>query len=175
MEIRGTDGGYLYIRPQEEEKSMEEYGDCLRTLRENFLKEEDAKYLAFAKGMKVLIVEDNIAWQKLIATYLKTLEIRSISMRTGEEAVNYMKENTCDLILMDQIMPDMEGTEIAQKIRKNLSDKGEFPPIVMMVSYEMPDLQEILQENSILDYMIKPVDVKQIRRVILNCKKEAEQ
>ena len=174
MQIREINGGYRYMPPQEVEKSLEEYGSCLKVLRESFQKKEEEKYLTFAKGMKVLIIEENIAWQKLISACLRTWEIKSISVRSGKEAHMYVKENTCDLILVDQILPDVEGVELVQKIKKHHRKQEPLPPIVMMVSYEMPQLDKILKENEISDYMIKPVDVRQIERVILNCQKNEE-
>lgn len=171
VEIKGQDGCYLYISPQEEEKTIEEYGLCLKALKESSAKQEE-KYLAITKGMKVLIIEDNIACQKLIAAYLKSLGIKSISMRNGEEAIKYMKTESCDLVLVDQILPDMEGVEIAKILGKKASSDNSILPIVMMVSYEMPDMAKILQESGILDYMIKPIDIKQMKRVILAYQRE---
>lgn len=166
MEIKGQDGCYLYIKPQEEERSIEEYGGLLKQMQESSMKQEE-KYLEIAKGMKVLIAEDNIACQKLIAAYLKTLGIKSISMRSGQEAIQYVKTNICDLVLVDQVLPDMEGIEVAKTIGKQTKADNYLLPVVMMVSYEMPDMNQILKESGILDYLIKPVDVKQIKRVIL--------
>lgn len=174
MQIRETDGRYRYMPPQEKEKSIEEYGRCLRILKDSYQKEEEEKYLSFAKGMRILIVEDNIAWQKLISTCLRTWEIKSISVRSGEEAALYMKEKTCDLMLVDQMLPDMEGIELIKQMKKQLRKEVVFPPVVMMISYEMPQLDKILKENEIFDYMIKPVDVRQIERVILNCQRREE-
>ncbi len=166
MEVRGQDGCYFYIRPQEEEKSIEEYGECLKMLKENSIRQEE-KYLAIAKGMKVLIIEDNIACQKLISAYLKTMGIKSISMRSGGEAIKYMQSETCDLVLVDQILPDMEGTDIVKMLRKKSALEDSFPPVIMMVSYERSDMEKLLKESGILDYMIKPIDIREIKRVIL--------
>ena len=171
MEVKGQDGCYLYISPQEKEKTIEEYGIYLKALKENSIKQEE-KYLAIAKGMKVLIIEDNIVCQKLIAAYLKSLGIKSISMRSGEEAIEYMKADSCDLVLVDQMLPDMEGVEIAKVLGKKASSDNSILPMVMMVSSEMPDMTKILKESGILDYMIKPIDIKQIKRVILAYQRE---
>ncbi|MBD5543642.1 MAG: response regulator [Lachnospiraceae bacterium] len=173
MEIKGQDGCYLYMRPQEEEKSIEEYGSCLKMLKENAANREE-QILSIANDMKVLIIEDNIACQKLITAYLKTLGIKSISMRSGEEAIEYMRSGVCDLVLVDQILPDMEGVEIAKTIRKQRNLDEQFPPIVMMVSYEAPDMEKILEESGILDYMIKPIDIKQLKRIILAYQREGK-
>ncbi|MCM1161152.1 MAG: response regulator [Roseburia sp.] len=173
MEIKGQDGCYLYISPQEKEKSIEEYGECLKMLKENSVRQEE-KYLAIAKGMKVLLIEDNIACQKLAAAYLKTMGIKCLSMRNGEEAITYMEKDSCDLILVDQILPDMEGTDIVKTLRKKSALENSFPPVIMMISYERPDMEKLLKESGILDYMIKPIDIKQIKRVLLTyLKKEA--
>lgn len=170
MEIKGQDGCYLYLTAQEE-KPIEEYGSCLKILKENSAAQEE-KILSVANGMKVLIVEDNIACQKLIAAYLKSLGIKSISMRTGEEAVKYMKSDTCSLVLVDQILPDMDGAEIARTIRHN--GGNQLPPFVMMVSYEVPNMEKLLEESGILDYMIKPIDIRQLKRIILTYQREGK-
>jgi len=66
---------------------------------------------------KVLIVEDSITNQVLVATTLKKMGIASDIAQNGLEAVEAFKKQIYDLIVMDIKMPIMDGFEATEKIR----------------------------------------------------------
>jgi CheY-like chemotaxis protein len=75
----------------------------------------------------VLLVEDNIVNQKVVALMLSKWNIEPVIAERGDVALNKVKEQSFDLILMDFHMPGMHGVDCASQIREILGEK--CPPI----------------------------------------------
>ena len=66
---------------------------------------------------KILVIDDSPINLKLVTKALEnTYEV--IPMKTGTEALEYLKRNRVDLVLLDILMPDMDGFEVYMQIRK---------------------------------------------------------
>ena len=68
-------------------------------------------------GINILVAEDNIVNQVFIKEVLEDLEVEYEIVSNGEEAVEAVKAKTYDLIMMDCLMPVMDGFEETEKIR----------------------------------------------------------
>lgn len=83
----------------------------------------------FLKGKKILIAEDDFVNQKLITHSLNTTGVIFDIAGNGQEALDMLKKARYDLILMDINMPEMDGFEATEIIRRDI-DK-EIPIIAM--------------------------------------------
>jgi len=68
--------------------------------------------------LKILLVEDNLMNQKVVMFNLKKLNCEITPIANGKEALENFKTNNYDLILMDIMLPEMNGYEITTEIRK---------------------------------------------------------
>jgi len=82
--------------------------------------------------MKVLIVDDSKAIRNYISECVSALGHQPYYAENGIEAVEFIKSNNVDLIMMDVEMPDMDGLEATKEIRKLLKDN--WVPIVIITS-----------------------------------------
>ena len=82
--------------------------------------------------MKVLIVDDSEAIRNYVSECISALGHQSYYAENGIEAVEFVKSNVVDLIMMDVEMPDMDGLEATKEIRKILKD--DWVPIVIITS-----------------------------------------
>lgn len=67
---------------------------------------------------KILIVDDDDKIQNLISIYLQNEGYKTIKANDAMEALNHLKENDFDLIILDIMMPKMDGIEACMKIRE---------------------------------------------------------
>ncbi len=74
-------------------------------------------------GLRVLIAEDQVINQFVLQEVLEVLGLTSDLANNGEEAIKMHRENPYDLILMDCVMPNVDGWEATREIRK-LEDLG---------------------------------------------------
>ena len=117
--------------------------------------------------MKILLVDDTATERMIMATYLKKMGHDVVTGENGEQAVKLFKEDPPDLILLDVIMPIMDGHEAARKIR-SLSD--EWIPIIFLSAKTKADDIAAGIEAGGDDYLTKPVD-----QTVLSAKMQAMQ
>nr|WP_279289598.1 response regulator transcription factor [Clostridium gallinarum] len=100
---------------------------------------------------RILIVDDEKEIRDLIDIYLKGEGYETLKVENGEEALNILEENDIDLIILDIMMPKVNGIEACLKIR----EQREMP--IIMLSAKSEDIDKILGLNTGADdYLTKP-------------------
>ena len=107
---------------------------------------------------KILWVDDEMESLKSQIMFLenKGYEVKSLS--NGFDAIDYVKENVVDVVLLDESMPGITGLETLQKI-KEISNQV---PIVLITKNETENLMDEAIGSQITDYLIKPVNPNQV-------------
>jgi CheY-like chemotaxis protein/HPt (histidine-containing phosphotransfer) domain-containing protein len=113
--------------------------------------------------VRVLIVEDNFINQTFLSTLLRKYGIPSVVVNNGLEAINFLKTETVDLILMDIQMPVMDGLTATQQIRKEL---GLSIPVVAVTSNPEFEVRPRCQEAGMDDFLAKPIQKKQLEAIL---------
>lgn len=111
----------------------------------------------------ILVTDDNVLDNAIIRNYLCTERYNIISALNGREALDLIESRNIDLILLDMIMPVMNGYEFMQEFTKTPYYKE--IPIIVTSSLDGSDNIEKILEYDIFDYIIKPLD--HINRLIL--------
>ncbi|MCH6573911.1 MAG: response regulator [Bacteroidetes bacterium] len=107
--------------------------------------------------IKILLVEDYKHSQIIVTRLLKKNKFESIVVvENGQEALDQVKEQKYDLILMDMQMPVMNGFEATQKIRQ--LDEYKNTPIIALTAFAMKGDREKCLEAGATDYIPKPID-----------------
>ncbi len=128
-----------------------------------------------ARKLKILLAEDDEINIKLAVTLLKKLGDEVTIARNGIDALEALKNNSFDLILMDIEMPEMDGIEATLKIREGYcgEDKAGIP-IVAMTAHAVSDVKQRGLDAGMNDYITKPVDITQINEKIINVIKQQQ-
>jgi len=113
---------------------------------------------------KVLLVEDNQDLQFLLSFQIKSMGFAIISANNGMEGVEKAIEGKPDLIIMDILMPGMNGREATRKIRSNPMTKY-IPIIVLTALFRHIDLESCI-EAGCNDYIVKPFSFKVLQEKI---------
>ncbi|MBF0606626.1 MAG: response regulator [Magnetococcales bacterium] len=105
----------------------------------------------------ILVVDDRVENLLVLETILQGLEINIVKATSGQEALWQLLNNTFALILLDVQMPQMNGFEVAELIRKN--NKTKTLPIIF-VSAVSTEQKFIFKgyESGAVDYLIKPIE-----------------
>lgn len=107
--------------------------------------------------MKILIVDDEIMIRNVIKEYLKKEGLDYIESENGEEAINIVKTSKIDLIIMDIMMPKLDGYSAAKTIKKIKNI-----PIIML-SARTEEYDKLLGfDIGIDDYVTKPFSPKEL-------------
>lgn len=107
-------------------------------------------------NLKVLVVEDSKVALKAITGYLKEIGVHPLIAENGSDAVDLYRSEHPDIVLLDIILPDTTGYEIAKKIRQ-LQGKGDWTAIIFLsVMAKDEDLVRGIEVGGD-DYIMKPV------------------
>ncbi|APZ45123.1 response regulator [Polaribacter reichenbachii] len=117
------------------------------------------------KGKKVLVVDDNIMNRMVVNVILIDFGVIVSEASDGEQAVNFLKNNAYDLILMDLKMPNLNGFQATEIIRKKMELTT---PIIALTANSLDDEREECLELGMNYYLTKPFDRKVFIDVICN-------
>ncbi|GAA5939996.1 hypothetical protein JCM10213_004903 [Rhodosporidiobolus nylandii] len=118
-------------------------------------------------SFKVLLAEDNIVNQKVALKFLESAGHQTEVVENGALALEAVKKNFYDIVLMDLSMPFMGGTEATQIIRQFEQDHGlERLPIVALTAHAMLGDREKCIQAGMDDYLTKPLRKPDLLAVI---------
>ena len=120
------------------------------------------------KRLKVLLAEDNPVNQKLAMRILEKRGHHVVAVSNGREAVEKYEKGYFDLVLMDVQMPEVDGFEATQRIRKIEKQKGGHIPIVAMTAHAMKGDREKCLAAGMDEYVPKPIKTQELHNVIEN-------
>lgn len=108
--------------------------------------------VAMAKKSVILIIEDNKALNKEIASCLSASDFDTFSAHSGKEADSILASQSLDLILLDLQLPDIKGSVLCQKIKKHHN----IPVVVLTGSQNEVDKIHLLELGAD-NYLVKPI------------------
>lgn len=108
--------------------------------------------------LNILVVEDDKNTRKLITTILKNHGYTTLEAVNGVEALEMLEHNHVDLMVLDVMMPQMDGYELAQTLR----DGGSQMPMLMLSAKSKADDIKQGFVVGIDDYMTKPFDFEEL-------------
>jgi len=115
-------------------------------------------------GRKVLIVEDDVRNVFALTSALEAKGLRVLIARNGREAIETLEREPVALVLMDVMMPEMDGIEAMQRIRANR--RFAKLPIIALTAKAMPDDRERCLTAGANDYIAKPLHVDRLLSLI---------
>jgi CheY-like chemotaxis protein len=115
--------------------------------------------------MRILVAEDNLVNQRVTTQILKRLGYRADLVGNGAEAVVAVKRQQYDLVLMDVHMPEMDGLEATQQIRRECA-AGHKPEIVAMTASALPQDVDDCLAAGMDGVLTKPVSAAELRAVV---------
>lgn len=111
-----------------------------------------------APDATVLLVDDNSVNLRVDMGLLRPYGMRVIAASSGAEALRIIGREKVDLVLMDQLMPEMDGAEATRRIRA-LGGEYEKLPVIALTANAMKGVREELLACGMDDYITKPIDM----------------
>jgi two-component system, OmpR family, response regulator BaeR len=105
----------------------------------------------------ILIVEDEPKIAKLIGDYLEKAGFKTVRLERGDKVIPFIKRDRPDLILLDIMLPGMEGTDVCREIRKF----ADIP--IIMITARVEEIDRLLGlELGADDYICKPFSPREV-------------
>ena len=113
---------------------------------------------------RVLVVDDVVANVKLMEARLTAEYFDVLTAMSGAEALAICDRAQCDIVLLDVMMPEMDGFEVCRRLKAN--PKTHHIPVVMVTALDQPSDRVRGLEAGADDFLTKPVsDIALIARV----------
>ena len=113
-------------------------------------------------GTKVLLVDDNELNIKVAETTLKKYELDITSVTSGSECIEKVIENEYDIILLDDMMPELDGCQTLENLK---SLDGFKTPVIMMTASSKDEVQNKLDTYGFDGYLSKPFNKKDLEEI----------
>ncbi|MCR5388164.1 MAG: response regulator [Lachnospiraceae bacterium] len=111
----------------------------------------------------ILIVDDNMLYLRQMSSWLKKLGVSVLTAKSGRDCLHTYGEQRVDMIFMDQMMPEMDGTETLQRIRRfEEENKMEKTPVVLLTADDTDGALAKYLEIGFDGYLSKPIQPHQI-------------
>lgn len=126
----------------------------------------DTTYIA--KGARILVVDDSELNIKVISLLLKHTQITIDSALDGPKALELIGQNKYHLMLIDYMMPDMDGAELIKKIRLRFPKIYESTPIFALSANTDTTTRKMLLQCGFKSYLPKPIEANILEFVVRN-------
>jgi two-component system, cell cycle response regulator len=123
----------------------------------------------------VLLVEDNEGDVKLVRHFLKDVPLRFKRTASGREAVTIAHSGKVDLILLDLVLPDLDGFEVCRQIKESEASRG--VPIIILTCLDDLDSKVKCIELDTDDFLVKPIVGRELQarvKVLLEKKRQLD-
>ncbi|PWD99739.1 response regulator [Marinilabilia rubra] len=117
-------------------------------------------------GITLLLVEDNVLNQKLIFLTLSKYGFNIDVANNGKEALDKLDSRSYDIILMDLMMPVMDGLEATRSIRDRERDRADKNIIIGLTANTYDADRDKCLSEGMDEYMAKPFDIEKFQEII---------
>jgi AmiR/NasT family two-component response regulator len=119
---------------------------------------------------KILVVDDDLAVLATISLGLRQAGYQVLQVDSGMPAIRICKHEKPDLAILDMIMPDLSGLQVAEALRNETST-----PFIFLSAYSDDNLIKAAVEAGALGYLVKPVEISRIVPAIEIALKRADE
>ena len=119
--------------------------------------------------LNILLVEDNLLNQRIVTFSLKKFNHNVVIANNGLEALERFRENKFHVILMDIMMPVMDGLEATIKIREEekLTGEEKRTPIIALTANTMDNDRDKCISYGMDEFMSKPFDIERLKTIFI--------
>jgi len=114
--------------------------------------------------MKVLVVDDNEVNAMVVSSMLELYDMKVTEVYSGKDAIDKAKNDDYDIIFMDYLMPEMNGIEATEEIRKLAKVKR--PLIVVLSADSTQELKKKFEKSGVDDVIAKPLEAEKLNDIL---------
>lgn len=140
---------------------LPEFNDKMEEVHIEEVTEEDEFF-----QLSVLVAEDNVINQQVIAMLLKNMGVKTKIANNGKEVLEAVRDELFDVIFMDIQMPEMDGLEATELLLSKDEFVGRTPPIIAMTANAMDDDRDKCREVGMVDFVSKPINLNELKLVL---------
>ncbi|WP_169711671.1 response regulator [Henriciella litoralis] len=134
-------------------------------------KSRDERVVDF-RGKTALVIDDNRINRRVARLFIEPVGLKVVEAAGGNEALEILRNQHVDVVLLDIHMPEMDGPETFRKLRQ-MGGRFEVMPVIALTADAMAGDRERYIGMGMSDYVSKPIDERQLVTVLSRCLSEA--
>ncbi len=120
-----------------------------------------------APEAEILVVDDNAMNLMVVTSLLKKTKIKVTTCNSGADALRAMMKQSFDVILLDHMMPVMDGVETLRYAREMKNNLCEDTPVIVLTANAVSGVREKYLADGFDDYLSKPVDSAELEQMLM--------
>ena len=162
-----TQGSSFIIEIPQKAASDEKIGNFDYEKRHSIGKRINYKQKFEAPEARILAVDDNTSNLLVVTKLLRDTKVQVDTATSGAEALKKTLDNKYDLIFMDHLMPEMDGIECFEKIRKQTGGKCKDTKVVVLTANAGEENRELYAQVRFSGYLVKPVSGEELENELI--------
>lgn len=127
---------------------------------------DDKKERFTAPSARILAVDDNTTNLQVFINLVKRTGVSVDTAESGPEGIELARKNKYDVLVLDHMMPEMDGIETLAKIRLEQDGLNVSTPVVCLTANAIPGAREFYMQSGFDDYLTKPVDPNELEKML---------
>ena len=115
-------------------------------------------------NLKLIVVDDNHTNRLLPGLFLRPLGHEVKECDSADQALNWLNNNPCDVVLLDISMPNFSGLQLCQQLRQQA--RFQYLKIIAYTAHAMPDELKLLEDAGFDKILLKPIRSHELLAVI---------
>lgn len=112
----------------------------------------------------VLVADDNRLIRMLVTTALRPLDINVVEVEDGEQALAAVRSDKPDLLLLDVVMPNMDGFSVLEQIH-SMPEADRCPVVMLTTASQQADIDHAVVDGA-AGYIVKPFETSDLRNTV---------
>jgi DNA-binding response OmpR family regulator len=140
---------------------------------ESLTRSDQLPELARLNPLRILVAEDNPVNVRLVTILMQRMGYGVDVVGNGEEAIEALRRQAYDVILMDVHMPKMDGIEATRRICDDWP-AAKRPRIIALTAAVMPEERQACRDAGMDDFVVKPIDRAMLAAALAQCRRLAQ-
>ena len=142
------------------------FEDRYQTVMQNNRKMHRYRESFVAPDAKILVVDDTQMNLLVISQLLKKTQIQVDTCTSGKECLFMVGKEHYDVILLDHMMPEMDGVETLRALREMYNHKCQDTPVIALTANAIVGVREMYLKEGFSDYLSKPVEAAELEAML---------
>ncbi len=132
----------------------------------NLMEEKMSSHTFIAPKARILLVDDNPVNLQVAMGLMQPYKMQVLSASSGQDAIRMLESKDYDLVLMDHMMPELDGVEATSIIRSKEDEYYRNLPIIALTANAVSGAREMYLANGFNGFVTKPIELSALDRVL---------
>lgn len=119
-----------------------------------------------APKARIMVVDDNVINLKVAVGLMRPYHMQILTVESAKEAIAMLRSKDIDIVLMDHMMPEMDGVEATKLIREFKDDYYKNLPIIALTANAVNGAREMFMESGFNDFIAKPIELSALDKAL---------